>query len=980
MSIERIKRLILMPFIGLIFALSSLFTPVYTTYAVPDTTTEVAPEEVPETPEEDPEAPKENQEVTTEESQEGITEGNQEGTTEESPAEERSEKPAKEPTDAEASCAEQIGDISWIVCPATGFLANIIDALYNAIEGLLVIEPLSSNTDSPIFIVWNYARNISNIIFVILLLVVIYSQVTGLGISNYGIKRTLPRIIVAAILVNLSFFFASLVVDISNIIGTSLRDLLTNIGESAIASGAVSPEISFDINIADVFAAIITGGTIFGVSLAFAGGFSALLASIIPVIVGGVVAVAAGLITISLRQAVVSLLVMISPLAFVAYLLPNTEKWYRKWFQLFMQMIFFYPMFSLLFGASRLAGWVLMTSTDNGWGIILGVAVQIFPLFFGISLMKMSGTILGNVNSFFNGLGSHATNASRNWANEIRARRRAAYFANKPRKFDIPRRAAQTLNDRRIRRARETAELQKRIEARGEAYTARTYFRRDGQVSRRGRQHADNVNKSMQYQEAVLRADNNFDEGLAQFSKPGSSIYKKAEALDNAAIRASDRLKREQARSADINLENLKGYHQRINEAITANANKQNGQSYDKSSYARYQELLRVTGNRGENGVNTIFANALAQKARADREIKGDYELLLQEAAYTANIDDMLGAAILTKDPNIMAASIETMMQRGDTDLIGDKLEELTAEIAGDTPEALAMQKRLSDTMVGYKGDSAILWGYAKCLNMARGRAEAARRKNRKIEAANQQAIQAGRPQDVKPLVEVLPDFFTFEDYLKSDGEAAKWGLDVHTMIGTADESIGGTQDRTAWSFSKEHGELYFTETQRRNALFGGVQVTGEKLLSLIDMHLGKHSSWNYEENGQSVSSKSNRKVLTFDNAEALETAQKNIRAMIAGNNAGHFTKFKSDILSAFGAVMSVDPSELQDASSPVTIDLRQDKDAKVRAGLERMATEGVIDRDKISADLHRLAGRGALNNMNTATRAMLNSVLHFDD
>lgn len=43
-------------------------------------------------------------------------------------------------------------------------------------------------------------RNIANVVFVVMFLVVIYSLLTGRGVGNYNIKRMLPRFIVGAIL------------------------------------------------------------------------------------------------------------------------------------------------------------------------------------------------------------------------------------------------------------------------------------------------------------------------------------------------------------------------------------------------------------------------------------------------------------------------------------------------------------------------------------------------------------------------------------------------------------------------------------------------------------------------------------------------------------------------------------------------------------------------------------------------------------
>lgn len=949
MSVSRIKRLILMPLIGLIFALSTLFTPLFTTSVHADPTDNVG------TLEEDPEStPNSSDSSSNEDSEPAEPTGEREGassvTTDASDPSRNGDTP--ESSDTSTSCTDQVGAIGWLVCPTTGFLANAIDALYDAIEGLLVVEPLSSNTDSPIFIVWNYARNISNIVFVILLLVIIYSQITGLGINNYGIKRTLPRIIVAAILVNLSFLIASVAVDISNIFGASLRDFLANVGESAIASGTVNPEVN--INVADVFAAVATGGSILGVSVAVAGGFSALLALLIPVIVGGVISVAVGLFTISLRQSVISLLVMISPLAFVAYLLPNTEKYFEKWLKVFMQMIIFYPMFSLLFGASRLAGWVLITSADNGLGIILGIAVQIFPLITGVSLMKMSNTVLSSISNRLSNIGSHATNASRSYANEIRANRRANYIANNPNRFNLPRRAAQSLQGRRYRRAMDTAELQKRIEEHNKAYTASTYFKSNGEVSRRGLRHADNVNAMMDYQRTVLRSENHFDEGLAQFSKAGTKRYKQAEKRDQAAVRASDRLKYEQARSVDINLENLQGYADRTNKAIS-------DQLRDGIESSRYRDIRATAGSRGQEGINAILSNALSSRTRVRNEVTSDYITLFEETPLTAEIDDYLARSMgkdgAEMDENIMSAAIQVMMQRGDTDLVAKKLAEGTPNFSGNSPRDIAMQKRLSDTLLRYKSDSVALWAYAKSLNMARGKAENARRE--------------GAP--------INPSFFEFEDFLDSQhGEAKQWGLDIDTLISTADESVLGTQDRTFYGYGKSLDRLFGTETQRRNVLFGGVQVTGEKLSSVIDMHLGKGASWGSTAAGFE-SAKADRKVLTFADEAALEKARQNISAMLKGNNAAHFGKFKAAELDAFATIMSEDALSKQ-ADGSIIVDLRDSdhRDEMVVRGLKQLIADGIIVPDEISGDLHKLYTRGALQGMNPKTRELLDRVFHF--
>lgn len=307
---------------------------------------------------------------------------------------EEQEGEEKEEDGSESICQDQAGSISWFICPLVNTTGNLVDAVYGYIEQFLTIKPLINNPESPIFKVWSYVRDITNIIFVIFLLIVIYSQFTGLGINNYGVKRILPRLIIAVVMVNLSFILSALAIDISNIIGHNFSNFFSNITE------VIQLEINPDISWSSLAKGLTVGaGALWGVSTAV-GGMGALLWILLFALIGAALALIIGLITISLRQGVVLILVMIAPLAFVSYLLPNTEKWFEKWKNLLFQMLFFYPMFSFLFGASRLAGLTIISNAgEDGFQILLGLAVQVIPLVLAPSLLKMSNTVLGKISS-----------------------------------------------------------------------------------------------------------------------------------------------------------------------------------------------------------------------------------------------------------------------------------------------------------------------------------------------------------------------------------------------------------------------------------------------------------------------------------------------------------------------------------------------------------------------------------------------------
>ena len=331
----------------------------------------------------------------------------------------------------DASCKNSLGEVGWRVCPMVNKIAEAVDWLYGKIENILIINPVPAEDGSPIYEIWKYCRGLTNVVFIIFLLVVIYSQITGLGISNYGLKRALPKLVIAAVLVNLSFLICSLAVDVSNIVGNGLRGVFTSIAESAVVPSATSGLTAngdltreMKLSYAKMYSSL-AGGT----ALAIGGGLiafeSGAIWMLIPVVLGAIVSVVSGLVTIALRQAVVALLIMISPLAMVAYILPNTEQWFKKWKDLLYKMLIFYPMFSLLFGASQLAGFAIIASAKDGFGVLLGMAVQIFPLFFSWSLMKMSGTFLSNVNTRIRGLAAKPLAANRAWAESRRQLTRA---------------------------------------------------------------------------------------------------------------------------------------------------------------------------------------------------------------------------------------------------------------------------------------------------------------------------------------------------------------------------------------------------------------------------------------------------------------------------------------------------------------------------------------------------------------------------
>jgi hypothetical protein len=197
--------------------------------------------------------------------------------------------------------------------------------------------------------------------------------------SNYSVKKILPRLVIVAILVNISFYICAAAVDISNILGVNLKEFIE--GFAAKDPSSTNP------------VAIGFGGALGGLTsiVMFAGGLILIALNLGAVAVGLLLVLA----VMVFRDVLVTVLIIISPIAFVLYLLPNTEKWFKKWLTEFARVLFIYPMIAFVWGATRLLTYII-SSTDPGfWEFIMVCLLQLVPVAAVIPIMKMGGQALG---------------------------------------------------------------------------------------------------------------------------------------------------------------------------------------------------------------------------------------------------------------------------------------------------------------------------------------------------------------------------------------------------------------------------------------------------------------------------------------------------------------------------------------------------------------------------------------------------------
>ncbi len=314
----------------------------------------------------------------------------------------------------ERTCYDSAGSSNWIACPIIENSKSASETMYGFIENLLQVNTGLFSTSGKVtgtLDAWGNFRNIANIAFIVVFIVVILSQVTGFGIDNYGVKKILPKLIIGALLVNVSFYACQASVDVGNIVGGGIKNLfeglestMTNNQHAKFAfDAAVSAKEATGWSAAALLAAIV------GAAWYFSGG------SIVVPILLGVIAVVIGiiflLVLLAVRQGLAVILVVISPLAFIAYMLPNTKGLFSKWLKLLSATLLAYPLCSLAVYGGQMVSTILLLSAGDGnvtnFALALTAAIlSIAPVFFIPMLITKS---MSGISTVANGLKNRAT-------------------------------------------------------------------------------------------------------------------------------------------------------------------------------------------------------------------------------------------------------------------------------------------------------------------------------------------------------------------------------------------------------------------------------------------------------------------------------------------------------------------------------------------------------------------------------------------
>lgn len=324
--------------------------------------------------------------------------------------------------------------LGWILCPILDLMGDAAEKVYDEyVDQSLNIQPqlFSQNPNEGTLKAWTAFQTIANTGFIILALIVIFSQLTGVGIDNYGIKKILPKLIITAVLVNLSYFICILCVDLSNILGNGLQEMFKGLSTGTPTLNITGATITKSIATTGLTGVAVLAAVVGMVGAVWAN--PAIVLSLLVSALGVVISILFLFILLSARQAAIVVLTVISPVAFVCYALPNTKKYFDKWTQFGKGLLLVYPICGLLVGGGDYVSRLLL-STGFGEGSFLSaftaMIVGVLPIFFIPTVLKGAFSAMGNIGAKISGFGdrmrSGATNKIRNAEGYKAAQKRGA--------------------------------------------------------------------------------------------------------------------------------------------------------------------------------------------------------------------------------------------------------------------------------------------------------------------------------------------------------------------------------------------------------------------------------------------------------------------------------------------------------------------------------------------------------------------------
>lgn len=284
--------------------------------------------------------------------------------------------------------------------------ASVINMTLNPaiINSVLNIDP-----KMPLYQSWAIFRDIANLFFILILLFIAIGTIVRS--QSYNLKNLLPKLIIAVFLINFSNVITSVIIDFGNIFMYGVLKWMCPPAASATCFQ------DFYAQLMGVIDALFWKYPITAISFDFKDAASIGIAAIYTFIYG-LVLIALGIFLV-IRIAVLALLIILSPLAFVGEVFPGLKEISSEWWDKLIKYAMFGPIFALLLYVSGLMAQntiavdpaVFESNPNLSWMAqnITLILTNIIPLIFLLAIIPVTQKLgIAGANAVFSSVGGLA--------------------------------------------------------------------------------------------------------------------------------------------------------------------------------------------------------------------------------------------------------------------------------------------------------------------------------------------------------------------------------------------------------------------------------------------------------------------------------------------------------------------------------------------------------------------------------------------
>lgn len=221
--------------------------------------------------------------------------------------------------------------LDWVLHGVVTLVGKLINLIASAVMG--VLKHGSDFTKARAVVEGSrIVRGFANMFFALILLIIAFATI--LRIETYGMKSLLPKLLIAALLVNFSLVIASPVVNFSNVLtgyfieGMGGEDASVNIAKSLNLASIMSSKGFKAEKGTEVLLTVLRG---------------LLVALVLSIVV--LFTFVALLILLIIRILFIWFLLILAPIVFLLWVLPNTRPLFTKWWNKLLQWSFFAPIY-----------------------------------------------------------------------------------------------------------------------------------------------------------------------------------------------------------------------------------------------------------------------------------------------------------------------------------------------------------------------------------------------------------------------------------------------------------------------------------------------------------------------------------------------------------------------------------------------------------------------------------------------------------